>query len=83
MRAIVVPGPGDESVLQIGDVPRPALGPADVRIRVSACGITARSPPAPGPVPAAAGASPILGLECAGDVAEMGPEDAASRSGSA
>jgi len=75
MRAIVISEPGDEHVLVPGDAPRPALGPADVRIRVMATAVNRADllqrqgfyPPPPG-------ASPILGLECAGVVAELGPE---------
>lgn len=73
MRAIVIREPGDESVLLLGDVPAPPLGPGDIRIRVRAAGVNRADllqrmgfyPPPPG-------ASPILGLECAGDVAEVG-----------
>ena len=75
MRAIVVREPGGEDVLHPGDVPRPALGPADVRIRVRTTAVNRADllqrmgfyPPPPG-------ASPILGLECAGEVVERGPE---------
>src|SRR5438445_3253573 len=75
MRAIVVREPGDESVLQLGEAPSPPLGPADLRIRVRATAVNRAallqrqglSPPPPG-------APPILGLECAGEVIEVGPE---------
>jgi putative PIG3 family NAD(P)H quinone oxidoreductase len=74
MRAIVVREPGGEDVLQLGDAPAPSLGPADVRIRVRTTAVNRADllqrmgfyPPPPG-------ASPILGLECAGDVVEVGP----------
>jgi len=73
MRAIVIREPGGEDVLQLGDVPSPALGPADVRIRVRTTAVNRADllqrmgfyPPPPG-------ASEILGLECAGVVAEVG-----------
>jgi len=75
MRAIVVTEPGDESVLRIADVPSPVLGPADVRIRVRTTAVNrADLLQRQGLYPPPPGASPILGLECAGDVAEMGPE---------
>lgn len=82
MRAIVVREPGDESVLQMGDVPAPALGPADVRIRVRTTSVNRADllqrqgfyPPPPG-------ASDILGLECAGEVVETGPEARGVRAG--
>jgi putative PIG3 family NAD(P)H quinone oxidoreductase len=75
MRAIVIREPGDESVLTLGEAPPPPLGPADVRIRVRATAVNRADllqrqgfyPPPPG-------ASPILGLECAGEVVELGPE---------
>jgi putative PIG3 family NAD(P)H quinone oxidoreductase len=75
MRAIVVREPGDESVLAIGEVPAPTLGRTDVRIRVVATAVNRadllqrQGFYAPPP-----GASPILGLECAGTVAEVGAE---------
>src|SRR5881628_614367 len=73
MRAIVIREPGDESVLQMGEAPSPALGPADLRIRVRATAVNRADllqrqgfyPPPPG-------ASPVLGLECAGEVVEVG-----------
>ncbi len=73
MRAIVIEKPGDESVLKLGEAPAPKLGPDDLRIRVAACAVNRADllqrqgfyPPPPG-------ASPILGLECAGTVAELG-----------
>jgi tumor protein p53-inducible protein 3 len=73
MRAIVFDHPGDESVLHLGDVPPPALGPDDLRVRVRATAVNRAdlmqrqglySPPP--------GASAILGLECAGEVVEVG-----------
>jgi putative PIG3 family NAD(P)H quinone oxidoreductase len=82
MRAIVVREPGGEEMLQPGDVPPPALGPADVRIRVRATAVNRADllqrmgfyPPPPG-------ASPILGLECAGEAVELGPEARGIRRG--
>ena len=75
MRAIVIREPGDEDVLALEDVPSPPLGPADLRIRVRATAVNQADlmqrrgfyPPPPG-------ASPILGLECAGEVIEVGAE---------
>ncbi len=69
MRAIQVQG--DE--LQWLDYPRPECGPGQVRIKVVATAInradlvqrTGGYPPPPG-------ASPVLGLECAGEVIEVG-----------
>ncbi len=73
MRAILFDRPGDESVLYLGDAPAPALDADGLRIRVSATAVNRAdllqrqglyAPPR--------GASPILGLECAGEVMEVG-----------
>src|SRR5262249_26800963 len=75
MRAITIREPGGEDVLTLGDVPSPSLGPADVRIAVTATAVNRADllqrqgfyPPPPG-------ASEILGLECAGRLAEVGSD---------
>jgi putative PIG3 family NAD(P)H quinone oxidoreductase len=73
VKAIVLDGFGDESVLRLADAPSPALGPGSLRIRVAATAVNRAdllqrqglySPPP--------GASEILGLECAGEVVEVG-----------
>jgi tumor protein p53-inducible protein 3 len=72
MRAMVV---AEDHSLHLADVPRPVLGPHDLRIRVRATAVNradllqraGRYPPPPG-------ASPILGLECAGEILEVGAE---------
>src|SRR5437867_5283194 len=75
MRAVVIREPGDERVLVVGDAPRPSLGPADVRVRVRAAGVNrADLLQRQGLYPPPPGASPILGLECAGEIIELGPE---------
>src|SRR5215467_7936727 len=82
MRAIVIREPGDESVLELDEAPSPPLGPADLRIRVRATAVNRADllqrqgfyPPPPG-------ASPILGLECAGEVVEVGAGVAGWRAG--
>ncbi len=75
MRAIVFDDFGDEDVLHNADVPAPTMGAGDLRIRVQASAVNRAdlhqregnySPPA--------GASPILGLECAGTVLETGSD---------
>ena len=82
MRAIVIREPGDESVLQMGEAPSPVLGPADLRIRVRATAVNrADLLQRQGLYPPPPGASPILGMECAGEVVEMGPEARGFRSG--
>ena len=75
MRAIIIREPGDETVLVLGEAPRPTLGPADVRIRVRATALNrADLLQRQGMYPPPPGASDILGMECAGDVVETGPE---------
>src|SRR2546430_3267268 len=82
MRAIVIRDPGDESVLQMGEAPSPALGPADLRIRVHTTAVNrADLLQRQGLYPPPPGASPILGLECAGEVVEVGPEARGFRPG--
>jgi len=73
MQAIVFDTPGAEEVLHLGDAPTPALGPDDLRIRVRATAVNrADLLQRQGMYPPPPGASPILGLECAGEVAEVG-----------
>jgi putative PIG3 family NAD(P)H quinone oxidoreductase len=82
MRAILVREPGDESVLTLGEAPAPVLGPADLRIRVRATAVNrADLMQRQGFYPPPPGASPILGMECAGEVIEVGPEAAGFRVG--
>ena len=72
MRAIVVETPGAEDVLKIGEAPSPTLGPEDIRIRVRATSVNrADLLQRQGMYPPPAGASPIIGLECAGEVIEV------------
>ncbi len=73
MQAIVIEEPGDESVLQIGTAPDPVLGPGQVRIAVTASALNrADLLQRQGMYPPPPGASPILGLECSGVIAELG-----------
>src|SRR5438093_7024622 len=73
MRAIVIREPGDETVLRMGEAPSPALGPDDLRIRVRATAVNrADLMQRQGLYPPPPGASPIMGLECAGEVVEVG-----------
>ncbi len=73
MQAIVIEEPGDENVLQIGTAPDPVLGPGQVRIAVKASALNrADLLQRQGMYPPPPGASPILGLECSGVVAELG-----------
>lgn len=73
MKAIVFEAPGAEEVLKIGEAPAPSLGPEDLRIRVRATAVNrADLLQRQGMYPPPPGASPILGLECAGEVIELG-----------
>ncbi|HUI26260.1 MAG TPA: NAD(P)H-quinone oxidoreductase [Candidatus Kryptonia bacterium] len=73
MRAIVFDQPGDEGVLHIGEAAAPALGADDLRIRVRATAVNrADLLQRQGLYPPPPGASPLLGLECAGEVVEVG-----------
>jgi putative PIG3 family NAD(P)H quinone oxidoreductase len=73
MKAAVCDKPGDESVLKIGEVPDPKAGPGHLLIRVKYAGLNRADliqrqgfyPPPPG-------ASEIIGMECAGEVAAVG-----------
>src|SRR5438067_11881538 len=73
MRAIVFDHFGDESVLRIGEVDPPPLAPDQLRIRVRAAGVNrADLLQREGHYPPPPGASHILGLECAGEVIDVG-----------
>lgn len=73
MKAIVFDQPGDESVLHMGDVERPECGADEIRIRVHGTAVNrADLLQRMGLYPPPAGASSILGLECAGEVIEVG-----------
>jgi len=73
MHAILQTQPGDADTLYLGSVDRPQAGPGQLLVKVNAAGVNradivqreGRYPPPPG-------ASPILGLELAGEVVEAG-----------
>ncbi|MFO0688740.1 MAG: NAD(P)H-quinone oxidoreductase [Myxococcota bacterium] len=82
MKAILIEKPGDESCMKLGETAPPALAPGSVRIRNVACGVNrADLLQRQGFYPPPAGASPILGLECAGRIAEVSPDVSAFRVG--
>ena len=73
MKAIIVDTPGAEEVLKIGEAPSPTLTPEDIRIRVRATAVNrADLLQRQGMYPPPPGASAIIGLECAGEVIEVG-----------
>ena len=78
MRAIVV----NDGRMEIAEVPSPALPPDSIRIAVRATAVNrADLLQREGRYPPPAGASEILGLECAGVVDEVGSEAAGWRAG--
>lgn len=82
MKAVVVERPGGEEMLRLVELPSPVPGTGEVRIRVVATALNradllqrqGRYPPPPG-------ASEVLGLECAGDIVEVGEGVSPSRVG--
>jgi len=73
MKAVVCEKPGDESVLKIGEVPDPKAGPGQLLIRVKYAGLNrADLMQRQGFYPPPPGASEIIGMECAGEVAAVG-----------
>jgi len=73
MKAILIEEPGDEDCMQLGDAPSPALRPGALRIENHAAGVNrADLMQRRGLYPPPPGSSPLLGLECAGVVSEVG-----------
>lgn len=77
MRAVIVREPGAPESMVLADLPLPVPGPGEVLVRVQAAGVNRPDlmqrkglyPPPPG-------ASPLLGLEIAGEVVGKGPDAA-------
>ncbi len=73
MKAVVFEKPGDESVLKVGEAAEPKAGPGQLLIRVKYAGLNrADLMQRQGFYPPPPGASEIMGLECAGEVAAVG-----------
>ncbi len=73
MKAIIYDSPGAEDVLRLAEVPAPDLGDEDIRIRVHTTAVNrADLLQRQGLYPPPPGASEIIGLECAGEVIEVG-----------
>ena len=73
MKAILYDEPGDESRLYLGTLPDPVCGPTQVRLHVAATALNrADLLQREGRYPVPAGANPILGLEVAGTIIEVG-----------
>ena len=82
MKAIRFDAPGDESVLYVADVASPSLDDHSVRVAVHATAVNrADLLQRRGLYPPPSGASDILGLECAGEIMEVGGEVASWRVG--
>lgn len=66
--------PGDESVLSVGEVPEPSPSSGELKVRVAATSLNrADLMQRQGFYPPPPGAPDILGLECAGEIVELGP----------
>src|SRR5215472_899824 len=75
MRAIHVEGPGPEYRLAIGDAPQPVPVAGEVLIKVAGAGLNrADLLQAKGQYPPPQRASPILGMEIAGEIVERGDD---------
>jgi putative PIG3 family NAD(P)H quinone oxidoreductase len=75
MKAILCDHPGNENVLQVGEVDPPEMHPNEIRIRVHATAVNrADLLQREGHYPPPPGASQILGMECAGVVSEVGAD---------
>ena len=73
MRVILVDGAGAPEVMRLGTAPMPLPRPGEVLVRVEAAGVNRPDiSQREGKYPPPADASPILGLEVAGTVAELG-----------
>ncbi len=74
MRAIRVVGEKAGARLELGEAPAPVPGPGELLVRVAATAVNrADLMQRRGLYPPPPGASPILGLECAGTVEALGP----------
>lgn len=74
MRAVIASGAGGPEVLSVGEVPDPTLRPGEVLVDVAATAVNrADTLQRMGFYPVPAGSSEIIGLECSGTIAELGP----------
>ncbi|MET1005313.1 MAG: NAD(P)H-quinone oxidoreductase [Propionibacteriaceae bacterium] len=73
MLAIIATEPGDPDVLELQEVETPRPGPGEVLVKTAAVGVNrADLMQRQGHYPPPPGASPIIGLECSGEIAEIG-----------
>lgn len=74
MRAVICSEPGDIDVLKVGEVPDPTVSDGEVLLDVAASAVNrADLLQRQGFYPPPEGASDVLGLECSGVIAEVGP----------
>jgi putative PIG3 family NAD(P)H quinone oxidoreductase len=74
MRAVIASAAGGPEVLSVGEVPDPTLRPGEVLVDVAATSVNrADTLQRMGFYPVPAGSSEIIGLECSGTIAELGP----------
>src|SRR6188768_35576 len=74
MRAVIATEPGGPEVLTVAEIPDPEIGAGEVLLDVAAAGLNRADllqrqgfyPPPPG-------ASDVIGMECSGTVAALGP----------
>ena len=75
MRAIRIENPGPDYRLSVADEPQPAPGQGEILIKVVGAGLNrADLLQAQGRYPPPKGASPILGMEIAGEIVECAPD---------
>ena len=75
MRAVEISQPGGPEVLRLADVPKPAPKPNEILVKVAAAGVNRPDVlQRMGHYPVPPGASPLPGLEIAGEVVELGAE---------
>ena len=73
MRAVEISQPGGPEVLKLSDVPKPAPKPHEILVKVAAAGVNRPDVlQRMGLYPVPPDASPLPGLEIAGEVAELG-----------
>ncbi len=73
MRGYLVERPGGPEVLQMAELEKPRPGPEEVLLRVTAVGVNRLDTmQRAGNYPVPKGASQIIGVECAGEVVELG-----------
>jgi len=75
MRAVEISKPGGPEALRVADMPKPAPRPDEIVVKVAAAGVNRPDVlQRMGHYPVPPGASPLPGLEIAGEVAELGAE---------